>query len=252
MTTQSSPVTSKPLACVSSFWARCLLTLLLAAFGTVVFPANSRADMSFLLDSCNTSDGCNQTINFTPATSGTTIFDDPNPPNPFYSVSATSDGILAIHGSGSSIDAVNGLGFVTLTLTLLPNPDGTQYAWTAFEFMLDSIDKTQPLNSTGLVLTVKDEKGNLISSPSLAFPHEGNSGENQHYLVRATNGEAFTQLILNYTDPFPLTGDPNHLINTIQDIHNMDVHSVLVPEPSSFLLVGLSLLAIRPFLRRYL
>lgn len=250
MTTQSSLVTSKPLACISTFWPRCLLTLLLAAFGTLMFPANGRADMSFVLDNCTSADGCNQSINFTPASTGTTVTGDTNPPQPLYDVTASSGSSLVLHASGSTVDTGSGgPGFTLLILT-----PQTGFMWSRIEFQLDSMDATQPLGSTGLVLTATDQWGNVIPSDSLAFPHEGNNGENQHYLVIATNGEFIKELRISYTDPFPLTGDPNHLINTINDIHNIDVGTVItgIPEPSSFLLVGLSLLVGGPFLRRYL
>jgi len=249
MRTQSSPVTSQPLARISTVWARCLLTLLLAALGTVMIPANGRATISFDAGICNPSDGCNQSINFTPAVTGTTILDDTNPPNPFYQVSATSDGTVVLHGSGSTIDNNAGGGFTLLILTpVCPAPDGLCYGWTTIEFQADSLIGTQPTGTTGLVLTAMDQFGTLFSSPSLAFPWEGNNGENQHFHVHSDYpNTVITELRINYTDP--LGGG-----NTIQDIHNIDVHSVPVPvpEPSSFLLVGLSLLAIRPFLRRYL
>ena len=250
MTTQSSSVTSKPLAWISTLWARCLLTLLLAAFGTVVFPATSRATITFDLGQCVSSEGCDQTINFPGNGLGTTVVDDTNPPNPFYHVSATSDGTVVLDTSGGTIKndiATAGLTRIVLT-PVCPAPDGLCYGWTTIEFQLDSLKGAQPLGTLGLVLTAIDQKGVSFSSGSLAFPWEGNNGENQHYHVHSDYpNEIITQLIVTYADP--LGGG-----NTIQDMHNIDVHSapVPVPEPSSFLLVGLSLLAIRPFLRRYL
>jgi PEP-CTERM motif-containing protein len=234
------------LRCLYFLRIRYFLAILLAALGITILPSISRATISFDLGICNPSDGCNQSINFSPTTSGTTILDDTNPPNPFYQTSATSDGIVVLHGSGSTIDNANGGGFTLLILTPLPTPTGDLFGWTTIEFQADSLIGTQPIDTLGLTLTATDQFGTAFSSGSLAFPWEGNNGENQHYHVHASSGEIITQLRISYTDP--LGGG-----NTIQDIHNIDVHSELVrvPEPSSFLLVGLSLIAMGRFVARF-
>ena len=181
--------------------------------------------ISFDYGLCNASDGCDQSINFTPAQTAPIVVGDTNPPKPKYSVFATSDGVLVLHAAGSTIDAANGLGFTTLVLT----PEAP-YGWGAIEFQLDSLNKSQPLGSGGLLLTAWDQFGSEYSFAA-NFPSEGNHGENQHYQLHADFGEVITKLRINYLDP--LDGG-----NAIQDIHNIDVNTLAAPEPATLLLVG--------------
>lgn len=181
--------------------------------------------ISFDYGLCNASDGCDQSINFTPAQTGTIVVGDTNPPKPKYTVFATSDGVLVLHAAGSTIDADNGLGFTTLVLT----PEAP-YGWGVIEFQLDSLNKSQPLGSGGLTLTAWDQFGSEYSFAA-NFPSEGNHGENQHYHLHADFGEVITKLQINYVDPLDRG-------NAIQDIHNIDVNTLAAPEPATFLLVG--------------
>ncbi len=66
---------------------------------------------------CNTSDGCDQSLNFTPANSGTTVVGDTNPPHPFYMVYIDSIESLTLHGSGGTVDTgVHGPGFSSILI----------------------------------------------------------------------------------------------------------------------------------------
>jgi len=203
-----------------------MLALMLAAYPSIV-----QATISFEYGLCNPSDGCDQSINFTPAQTATIVVGDTNPPKPKYDVFATSNGTLVLHAAGSTIDADNGLGFTMLVLT----PEAP-YGWGIIEFQLDSLNKAQPLGSGGLTLTAWDQFGSEYSF-SANFPSEGNHGENQHYHLHGDFGEVITKLQLTYVDPLDMG-------NTIQDIHNIDVNTQVVPEPATLLLVGGGLIVV--------
>lgn len=198
--------------------------ILLMALLLAVYPSIVGATISFEYGLCNPSDGCDQSINFTPAQTATFVVGDTNPPQPNYDVFATSSGFLVLHAAGSTIDADNGLGFTTLLL--IPE---APYGWGAIEFQLDSLNKAQPLDSGGLTLSAWDQFGSEYSFLA-NFPSEGNHGENQHYHLHADFGEVITKLQISYVDPLGMG-------NTIQDIHNIDVNTVAVPEPATLLLV---------------
>ncbi len=195
----------------------------------------AHATLLFYYGMCNTSDGCDQTINFDPATTGVTVVDDTNPPNPYYHTTATSLDGEVLHAAGSTIDTVNGTGFNGLLLV----PD-IGWGWGAIEFQLDTIDNTLAIGTTGLTLTAWDQNGTPFTF-SANLPWEGNKGENQHYYLLGTNGEAITKLQINS-------------VNAIQDIHNIDVNSVrTVSEPGTLTLFGIGLVAVgRSFRRRVL
>jgi len=211
--------------------------ILIAALVLLGQPSIVQATISFDYGLCNPSDGCNQSINFTPAQTATIVVGDTNPPKPQYKVLATSDGILVLHAAGSTIDADNGLGFTTLVL--VPDPP---YGWGIIEFQLDSLNKSQPLDSGGLTLTAWDQFGSEYNFSAI-FPSEGNHGENQHYHLIGDFGEAIIKLKISYVDPLGMG-------NAIQDIHNIDVNTLTVPEPSTLLLVGSALIVSVRRLRR--
>jgi len=178
---------------------------------------------------------CDQTVNFAPANSGTTVVGDTNPA-PVYNVFVDSLEGLTLHGSGSTVDTgVGGPGF----LSILIRPEAG-WAWSVIDFQLDSlISSPTPLQS-GLTLTAIDQN----SVPwvfNVDFPWEGNNGENQHYFAQGLSGELITSLQIDYTDPNAGEG------NTIQDIHNIDVASVRVPEPSTLGLFSVGLLSLFGF-----
>ncbi len=205
--------------------------ILILALGLAMHPSFAQATISFDYGFCNPSDGCDQSINFTPAQTATMVVGDTNPPKPKYNVFATSNGELVLHAAGSTVDAANGLGFTTLVL--IPE---APYGWGAIELQLDSLNKTQPLGAGGLTLTAWDQFGSEYSFAA-NFPSEGNHGENQHYRLRADFGEVIKKLQISYLDPLDMG-------NTIQDIHNIDVNTLAAPEPATLLLVGCGLIVI--------
>jgi hypothetical protein len=214
------------------------VSALAAALGLSLLSAASQATVIFQYGACNPSDGCDQSVNFSPANDGTTVVGDTNPPKPKYQVFADSPEGLTLHGSGSTVDTgVHGPGFNSIVL----RPE-QGYAWTAIEFMLDSINKDQPLDSSGLKFTAMDQH-NVSWEFNANFPWEGNKGENQHYHFHALNGESMVSLRIDYHDP--LSSDLA-VANRISDIHNIDVNTA-VPEPSSLALFGLALV---PGMRR--
>src|SRR5512141_5612 len=86
-----------------------------ALFGLALSPASSQATIVFNLGSCNPSDGCDQSVSFAPANSGTTVVGDTNPPLPLYNVYVDSLQGLTLHGTGSSVDTgVGGPGFTSI------------------------------------------------------------------------------------------------------------------------------------------
>lgn len=179
-----------------------------------------------------------QSVNFTPANSGTTVVGDTNPA-PVYPVFVDSLQGQTLHASGSTVDTgVGGPGFNSIDL----RPD-TAFAWRGIEFTLDSFNNI-PLNSTNITITAFDDLNGDSSSATLTFPWEGNNGDNQHYFATADGVvDVITRLVLSYSDP---NG------NTIQDIHNIDVNSVsVVPEPSSILLSGTAIGCLIGFRSRF-
>ncbi len=205
--------------------------ILITALVLAAHPSIVRATISFEYGLCNPSDGCDQSINFTPAQRATLVVGDTNPPKPKYNVFATSDGTLVLHAAGSTVDADNGLGFTTLVL--IPE---APYGWGTIEFQLDSSNNAQPLGSGGLTLTAWDQFGSEYGFLA-NFPSEANRGANQHYHLHGDFGEVITKLQLTYVDPLDMG-------NTIQNIHNIDVNTLTVPEPSSLLLVGSAIIVI--------
>ena len=205
------------------------VALLVGLCATLAVPVNTQATIQFNYGPCNPSDGCDQSVNFTPANSGTTVTGDTNPPKPLYDVYIDSLEGLTLHGSGSTVDTGNpGPGFTSILI----RPEAG-YAWGAIEFQLDSMNNNQPNGTGGLLFTVKDNL-NSFTTFSANFPWEGNKGENQHYHFHAIDGESILSLQIDYTDPL---GNGN----TINDIHNIDVNTV--PEPTTLSLMGISLLA---------
>jgi hypothetical protein len=208
---------------------------MVAACGLSLFSLASQATVVFDYGGCNPSQGCDQSVNFSPANNGTTVEGDTNPPKPLYKVYIDSLEGLTLHGSGSTVDTGgNGSGFTSILL----RPE-LGYAWGAIEFMLDSVLKDQPQGSAGLKFTATDN-ANVEWVFNANFPWEGDKGENQHYHFHALNGESIYSLRIDYRDP--------NGVNRINDIHNIDVNTVsAVPEPSSLALLGLTVV---PGLRR--
>ena len=214
-------------------------TLGVALFGLALLPTISRADITFDYGLCNSSDGCDQSVNFSPANSGTTVIGNANPPAPFYNVYIDSLEGLTLHGSGSTVDTGGGplSGFNSI---LIRPQDG--YTWGAIEFQLDSVIGTRNRVAGGLTFTAYDAT-NVGFSFLANLPWEGNNGENQHYQFHAINDEVITSLQISYADPF--CGTTPAFCNTIHDIHNIDVNTTtMIPEPETYamLLAGLGLM----------
>lgn len=200
-----------------------------AACGLSLLSFVSQATVVFDYGACNPSQGCDQTVNFSPANNGTTVVGDTNPPKPLYEVYVDSLEGITLHASGSTVDTgPQGAGFTSILL----RPE-LGYAWGAIEFMLDSVLKDQAQGSAGLKFTATDN-ANVAWVFNANFPWEGNRGENQHYHFHALNGESIQSVRIDYTDP--------NGVNRINDIHNIDVNTVAVPEPSSLALLGLAVL----------
>lgn len=203
---------------------------------STLFSSVGQATIIFNQGVCNPSDGCDQSVNFSPANSGTTVVGDTNPPSPLYNVYVDSLQGLTLHGSGSTVDTGNqGPGFTSILI----RPE-TGYAWGTIEFQLDSFKGDQPQGTGGLTFTAWDQS-NTTFSFNADLPWEGNKGENQHYHFHGINGEVITQLRIDYADPLCVTGAP---CNTINDIHNIDVNTQVIPEPGSIALLALGLLAL--------
>lgn len=211
-----------------------------AILGLSGLPFASHATIIYTADACNPSQGCDQTVNFTPANLGTTVTGDTNPPKPKYQVfvkSLDDPDLLLLHGSGSTVDTRDasdtnkqGPGFTSVLIY----PEAG-YAWGSIEFQLDSMDKDQALNSGGLTFTAFDQFGNQFDFNAL-FPHEGNKGENQHYSLHGIDGQLITSLRIHYQDPDADCQRDSTLCNTISDMHNIDVNTQRVPEPGSLAL----------------
>ena len=206
--------------------------------GLSALPMSSHATIIFTLDKCNSSStwqACDQTVNFSPASSGTTVIGDTNPPKPDYQVFVEDLTGLTLHASGSSVDTgVHGPGFTSILIT----PEAG-YAWGSIEFMLDSMDKDQ-LTGPGLTLTAIDQF-DVKWIFNTNFPYEGDKGENQHYSLHGLDGQVITSLQIDYRDPDPACRTDPTQCNTINDIHNIDVGTQMVPEPGSLALFGAGL-----------
>ena len=207
------------------------LRRLLLMFGglaaLLVLPGVSRADYDINYGFDNSLS--QQTINISPAQTGTTITGHTVPP-PNYDVTITSDG-RTLHGTGSTIDSPSAGNVDVITFTA-----ASPYAWTYFDFQLDATNKNTPTGTTGLTITISGNGGTY--SEILNFPWEGNSGENQHYMITAINGQWFDTVTINYTAP---SGVTNH----IQDIHTIDVASVqVIPAPPGVVLAGMGFLSL--------
>ncbi len=200
---------------------RTVFSVLIA--GAFLLPVVSHATILFAYGMCNPSDGCDQSVNFTPANNGTTVVGDTNPPSPLYNVFIDSLEGIILHGSGSTVDTgVGGLGFSSILL----RPQ-VGYAWGAVEFQLDTFNKDQPTDTGGLTFTVFDAS-NTAFTFAANFPWEGDKGENQHYHFHAIDGQVISKLQISYNDSLCLGG----VCNTIQDIHNIDVNTKVIPAPS--------------------
>ena len=180
---------------------------------------------------------CDQSVNFAPANSGTTVTGDTNPA-PVYDVFVDSLQGQTLHGSGSGVDTGGGgPGFNSILI----RPD-IGWAWSAIEFQLDSFASHEPLDGSGLTITAYGGPNQTDPvSQGLPFPWEGNGGENQQYIATAINGDLIYSLQIDY---LPTDG------NTLQDIHNIDVQSEQVPEPSTLLVLGASLMGLGIVRRR--
>lgn len=206
-----------------------------AFIGLALLPTVAGATIVYERGFCNPSLGCDQSVNFTPASSGTTVVGDTNPLKPLYNVYVDSLEGLTLHASGSTVDTGNGgPGFTSILI----RPEAG-YAWNAIEFQLDSMMKDPGLDSNGLRSTITfvatDQYGATHEFTDL-FPWEGDSGENQHYHFHGMDGQVITSLALDYQFT-----NADGVKNTIRDIHNIDVNSHVVPEPSSLALLGLGL-----------
>jgi hypothetical protein len=203
-----------------------------ALLALALVPATGQATILFDYGLCNPSDGCDQSVNFSPANSGTTVVGNTNPPLPLYDVFAQSLDGATLHGSGSTVDTgVGGPGITSIQFW----PEAG-YAWGAFEFQLDSANGDQTVGTAGLTFTVFDGDGTPFVFLA-NFPWEGDNGENQHYHFHATNGEVIALVRIDYSDPLGQG-------NTINDIHNIDVNTRLVPEPSTVALLAIGLISL--------
>jgi hypothetical protein len=231
-------VSKVPIGPTPRRFARLLLAVIAIGYGTTWSCVESRAGFIIDYDKIKTE----QSVNFTPANNGTTVVGDTNPA-PVYNVfadllSAPGAGTI-LHGSGSVVDTGSGgLGFYTIAI----RPE-TGYAWTAIEFMLNSMQNLAKDTSERLTITAYN--GAYSESKSLNFPWEGNNGQNQHYHVLATGSDVITKVVISYDPPDPLPGET---VNAIGDIHNIDVTTV--PEPTSLAIFGVGAFAIAGYCLR--
>lgn len=216
-------------------------TASIASLGLVALlaglPTAASASIVFQQAQCVSSEGCDQTINFNPSAggpiTGTVIVGDTNPA-PVYLVKAESIETpqLTLHGAGSHIanDTAKD-GWNKIEIYVAP---GEGYAWDAFEFQLDHLkpDNNAPFPSGTIQLEAYSLLINAWVTDSLDFPYEGDNGENQHYKITASGGDLFDRIRIIY----------DSADYRIHEVHNIDVHSVSVPEPSGLALVGLGLI----------
>lgn len=173
-----------------------------------------------------------QTVGFSPPTTGSSIVGNTNP-GPVYDVTATTlESGVVLRGNGGHVGNNADAGNNIVGLKALKFVAESGYAWTYFDFQLDStIVKDPALVAGKLELTIKlyDAFDNFLAHQLLDFPHEGDRGENQHYFAKAFDGAQFSRIDILYAPTYNTN-------NRIHEIHNIDVATVPaapVPEPAS-------------------